>query len=489
MGHRSQHVPLGVLPDATLALLVADGDDSAFETLYMRHRTALQRYAMSMLHHRQDTEEALQVAMMKAYRALSVGRRPSQAVRPWLAAIVRNECLDVLSRRSARPDEPLAAEIETPGQGPHEQVETRERLRELRSDLAELPVGQRRALMLHGVVGLPHAEVARIVGGTAGEARNLVHEARTSLVEFEEGRRLSCDDITARVSGGDGRVLRGRRVRAHLRTCESCRARVAALPLGRRVAAWLPLPSLAAVKGLFGWGSGAAGPALGGAGAATVAVVASVIAVGGLGGGHGRAAVPAGGEYGLPTAAVSRTAAAADLTGLGPDRPTTGIEPVVDAPATRAPSSQVRAPSDDSPAKGDPQQPASPSEQRQASAEARPASGAESRAPDSPSGIATPPISTPAVTVPSVKVPSVTVPSVTVPSVTVPSVKVPSVKVPSVTVGPVVTPPVETPEVQTPQVQTPQVQTPQIQTPQIAVPAITVPSITVPGVTLPGGSK
>jgi hypothetical protein len=51
-----------------------------------------------------------------------------------------------------------------------------------------------------------------------------VFEARNALMHFEQGRALSCSGIRSMISEGDRRSLRARRVRAHIRGCDDCRA-------------------------------------------------------------------------------------------------------------------------------------------------------------------------------------------------------------------------------------------------------------------------
>jgi hypothetical protein len=110
-----------------------------------------------------------------------------------------------------------------------------------------------------------------------------------------EGRDMSCDSVRRSMSAEDRRVLRGRKLRAHLRACPGCRAFNDTMKLRRRDLAAVapPLPAIAAASLLHGLGGGGhgggalAGLVSGGAGkvaatsaivkgAATVAVVATV---------------------------------------------------------------------------------------------------------------------------------------------------------------------------------------------------------------------
>src|SRR5436305_238025 len=66
--------PFGMLSDQALARRVGAGDQRAFEALYRRFKDPLYRYCMALVRQPQDAEEALQAAMVNAYRALR-GRR------------------------------------------------------------------------------------------------------------------------------------------------------------------------------------------------------------------------------------------------------------------------------------------------------------------------------------------------------------------------------------------------------------------------------
>ena len=53
--------------------------------------------------------------------------------------------------------------------------------------------------------------------------KQAIFEARTALFSCREGREMACHDVRRMLSDGDGRILRGRGVRAHLRSCPDCR--------------------------------------------------------------------------------------------------------------------------------------------------------------------------------------------------------------------------------------------------------------------------
>jgi RNA polymerase sigma factor (sigma-70 family) len=281
-----------VLSDERLARRAAAGDERAFAAIFDRYHQALYRYCLAIVSDPQDAQDALQNAMVKVLRALP-GEQRRIELKPWLYRIAHNESIELLRRR--RETRQLDPELATPGSGLVDGVASRERLRRLISDLDELPERQRGALVMRELGGLDFAEIGSALGTSAAVARQTLYEARRSLRQMDEGRGMSCATVTRALSDGDGRVTRRRDVRAHLRTCASCRR--FGEEIERRevdLAALSPLPALAAaglLQGLLG-GHGAAGGGLAGAlgggaakslgasaalkGAATVAVVAAI---------------------------------------------------------------------------------------------------------------------------------------------------------------------------------------------------------------------
>ena len=488
---------LSALADPALVALAASGSDAAFETLDRRHRPAVLRQCACLLRSPHDAEEATQQAMFKAYRALDAGRAPASFL-AWLMTIARNECFDMI--RARKGVEALQTDVADTGASPAEHVERRERVETLKEDLHELPEAQRRALVLRGVGDLSHAEIARILGGTPVEMRTLVHEARASLAEFEAGRDLDCDVVRARIDTGDGRALRARRVRAHLRACEECSTAASrARPRRRGLGALFPLPLFGAIRAaLFGGGPGGIAGTAGPVGVVSVSAAVVVSVVIGLGGGTGGGAIAADGvpdtsmgrAAGIPALSGSTTSPADAAAGAAAARARTSPQPTSAAPgAAAAPGTGTgTSPQAATPAPGgaEAQNSASPSTPGAATTTNRITVRAPSVAGVKVPGVTVPSVTVPPVTVPGVKVPPVAVPSVKVPPVTVPSVKVPPVTTPAVPiVGQVTTPSVTVPPVVTPPVQTPQIVTPPVSTPSVVVPPVVVPPVRVPPVRVP----
>jgi RNA polymerase sigma factor (sigma-70 family) len=279
-----QLLPMRLLSDARLARLASAGSARAFATLYERHHQALYRYCYSIVRNPQDAQDALQSALARAFAALR-GRERDLAVRPWLFRIAHNEAVSILRRR--RPEQPPVDELEPAAALDVEgAVDQRERLASLVADLQALPLRQRSALVMRELSGLSIEEIAGALSISPGVAKQTLFEARSSLQLFAEGRAMDCEEVR-RAMFGDGRALRGRKLRAHLRACSGCRefraqidARSADL---QALAPALPAAaSVAALSGLLAHGAGHAGGAAAVAGTAASSHAAQALLVKGL---------------------------------------------------------------------------------------------------------------------------------------------------------------------------------------------------------------
>src|SRR3954454_24537325 len=223
--------------DERLALQVAGGNDADFATLYRRYESTLLGYCRSITRNADDAGDALQNAMLKALLALRREER-SAPLRPWLFRIVHNEAVNQVTRRPLvappRPDNQHAAVA-----GADEQAAARERVAEIVSDLRELPLRQRAALVMRELGDLDYPEIALALDVTENNARQLVFTARAGLKDRQEGRGLSCDAVRDMVLLADARRLRRRAVRAHLRTCAGCQEFADSDPAPRRPLSWV----------------------------------------------------------------------------------------------------------------------------------------------------------------------------------------------------------------------------------------------------------
>jgi RNA polymerase sigma factor (sigma-70 family) len=266
---------LSQLGDELLARYAARGSERAFATLYERYHQQLYRYCRSILRHDLDAQDALQTTFASALQALRRNQR-NAPLRPWLYRIAHNEAISVLRRRSRDATDELDADSLGVGSSVEQQAADRARWTTLVGDIGLLPDRQRGALLLRELSGLSHEEIAIALRTSTAGAKQAIFEARQALAEFEEGRAMQCEEVRRQISEGDRRMLRGRRVGAHLRECAACDAFALAIPARRtQLAALTPvLPSAAAATVLAR--SLQAASSQGGAGGTSAAATAGI---------------------------------------------------------------------------------------------------------------------------------------------------------------------------------------------------------------------
>src|SRR3954451_24190167 len=191
-----------LLSDERLVRRAAGGEERAFATIFERYHQPLYRYCAAIVGDSQDAQDALQNTMLKVLRALP-GEGREIKLKPWLYRIAHNESIDLLRRR--RDTRGLGAELAAPGAPLAEELSARERLRQLLSDLDELPERQRGALVMRELGGLDFAGIATALGTSSAVARQTLYEARLSLHQMDEGRDMDCATVSSALSDGDGR--------------------------------------------------------------------------------------------------------------------------------------------------------------------------------------------------------------------------------------------------------------------------------------------
>lgn len=166
--------------DADLLRAHAGGDPYAFEALVRRHRDRMWAVALRTMRDPEEAADALQDAMISAFRAAGSFRAES-AVTTWLHRIVVNACLDRIRRRKARPT------VALPDEGPGEPAERRDSVAErdtamaIEAALAELPVEQRAAITLVDLQGYSVADSARVLGVAEGTVKSRCARGRSRL--------------------------------------------------------------------------------------------------------------------------------------------------------------------------------------------------------------------------------------------------------------------------------------------------------------------
>jgi RNA polymerase sigma-70 factor (ECF subfamily) len=168
----------GDAEDRSLLAAHVAGDGDAFTTLVRRHQDRLWAVALRTLGDREDAADALQDALLSAYRSAGSYRGEAK-VTTWLHRVVVNACLDRVRRNKVRPTVPM------PEDGgpvdPHDRLGDRETAMEIETALATLPDEQRAALVLVDVQGLPVDDAAAILGVPTGTVKSRCARGRARL--------------------------------------------------------------------------------------------------------------------------------------------------------------------------------------------------------------------------------------------------------------------------------------------------------------------
>jgi len=145
------------LADEELTDRAAHGDRRAFTVLLSRHRDRLHRICHRITGDEQDAQDALQDALVTAWRRLGTFQHRAK-VSTWLYRIAANAAIDERRRRDKRPA-PTPAILDQPVPGPSVADRVTDRVA-VSCALAQLPPQFRAALVLREYCGLSYREIA-----------------------------------------------------------------------------------------------------------------------------------------------------------------------------------------------------------------------------------------------------------------------------------------------------------------------------------------
>ncbi|OEJ26031.1 RNA polymerase sigma factor SigM [Streptomyces agglomeratus] len=172
--------------DQDLLAAHVKGDPDAFGELVRRHRDRLWAVALRTLGDREEAADAVQDALVSAYRAAHTFRGQS-AVTTWLHRITVNACLDRARKAASRKTAPVddadrLDQLLEPHESAEAPAERQDLHRELIAALATLPPEQRAALVLVDMQGYPVAEAARVLDVPTGTVKSRCARGRARLL-------------------------------------------------------------------------------------------------------------------------------------------------------------------------------------------------------------------------------------------------------------------------------------------------------------------
>jgi RNA polymerase sigma factor (sigma-70 family) len=201
-----------MLETATAALVgsARAGDVAAFEELIRRYQGVAFGCALAILGDRDEAADALQEALVAAYRGLGQ-LADADAFPSWLRGIVRHTCHRVLRQRRVE-SVPLERATTVPGADGRPEVESerRETHERVRAAIDALPAVQREVVALFYLGERSQAEVAAFLGVPISTVNNRLHAARANLKKgtLQAMNTLGPETLPADFADRVGRVLR-----------------------------------------------------------------------------------------------------------------------------------------------------------------------------------------------------------------------------------------------------------------------------------------
>ena len=167
--------------DSVLIKRAQKGDAKAFAKLIEQEQHRLYTLAIRELGSKSDAEDAVQEALIRAWRALPRFRNDSR-FSTWIYRIQINAIHDQRSKQARHSSQPLDYT--------HEQADPRDALHaeELSSDLQKalncLDDTYRASVILSDIVGMPYSEIACTLGIAEGTVKSRIFRGRAELARL-----------------------------------------------------------------------------------------------------------------------------------------------------------------------------------------------------------------------------------------------------------------------------------------------------------------
>ncbi|HYW49438.1 MAG TPA: RNA polymerase sigma factor [Gemmatimonadaceae bacterium] len=163
-----------------LVVRVQRGDSEAYAVLVRRHLPRAQRIAWRMLRHREDAEDAVQDAFLRALERIDQCD-PERSFGPWFFRIVATTAINRQRSAKRRETDELSETEVSDVVGPADAAIVGALRNDVDAALARLPATQRQLIELVTFEEFTPTEAAKVLEIPAGTARWHLHEARKAL--------------------------------------------------------------------------------------------------------------------------------------------------------------------------------------------------------------------------------------------------------------------------------------------------------------------
>ncbi len=175
------------LSDESLIVLIARAQPHALSELYHRYNRLVFSLALNTVGDPATAEEITLDVFARIWQRADTYQAEQAKVTTWLSRIARNRAIDVLRRRSVRPEQHSVAWAEVHpqqlpgGHNPEKITELNLRREQVRAAVAQLPLNQRQSLALAYFKGYTHQQIADELNQPLGTVKTRIRLAMNKL--------------------------------------------------------------------------------------------------------------------------------------------------------------------------------------------------------------------------------------------------------------------------------------------------------------------
>ncbi len=180
-----------------IARVIEKDDPEAFGVLIQRYQRKIYALIYNMTSNHEDTEDLVQVVFIKTYKALKRFRGQSSFY-TWIYRIAINNTINFIKKRKRKAAlsmddmdlgldrDPDYVELSSRS-NPLKETSISELQEKLNKALNKLSDKHRMVVVLHDIQGIPHDDIAKMLGCSSGTLRSRLFYARKQLqVELKE---------------------------------------------------------------------------------------------------------------------------------------------------------------------------------------------------------------------------------------------------------------------------------------------------------------
>jgi RNA polymerase sigma-70 factor, ECF subfamily len=193
--------------DEKLISLIVQMHEEALAQLYDRYSHLVFSLALAIVNDHATAEEITLDVFMRVWQKAGSYRSDQAKVSTWLSHIARHHAIDVLRRRSARPDQYTATWEDTmpnsqlPEPDPQEFAELSQQRQRVQAALDQLPADQKQALVLSYFKGYTQRQIAeklkQPLGTIKTRLRLAMHKLRDFLRDEQDAEKKSVEAQSA----------------------------------------------------------------------------------------------------------------------------------------------------------------------------------------------------------------------------------------------------------------------------------------------------